>query len=159
MAETPPTRAQLDGIEKRAAHLHQYGTLTDGPLQADLDQLAGQDVPALLAEIRRLREELENTNDHVNWLERNTLADLQRQVQHHRDGKQRWRNRAEKAEARVRELERPAIEAKRNEIRDSFAELAAACRETKDYEGAFDAECRLREREEQWKREDEAAVR
>ncbi|WP_225825644.1 hypothetical protein [Streptomyces naphthomycinicus] len=59
--------------------------------------------------------------------------------------------------ARVWELERPAVEAKRNEIRQSFTELIAAAEETKDYEGAFDVQCRLREREEQWAREDAAA--
>ena len=53
-------------------------------------------------------------------------------------------------------MERPAVEAKRNEIRQSFAELAATARETGDHEGAFDVECRLREREEQWKRDDAA---
>lgn len=60
--------------------------------------------------------------------------------------------------ARVTELERPAVEAKRNEIRASYAELINACEETKDFEGAFDVQCRLREREDQWKTEDAAAV-
>lgn len=55
---------------------------------------------------------------------------------------------------RVRELERPAVEAERAEIRSSYAELVAAAEETKDFEGAFDVQCRLREREEQWARED-----
>jgi chromosome segregation ATPase len=59
---------------------------------------------------------------------------------------------------RIAELERPVIEAERNEIRQSFAELVSAAEETKDYEGAFDVQCRLREREEQWKREDEEAA-
>ena len=59
--------------------------------------------------------------------------------------------------ARVRELERPAAEAKRAEIRQSFAELAAAARETRDYEGAFNVECDLRDYEEQWAAEDAAA--
>lgn len=61
--------------------------------------------------------------------------------------------------SRVRGLERPAVEAKRNEIRQSFAELTAQCQEDRDYEGAFNVECRLREREGQWKREDEEASR
>ncbi|GAA0500966.1 hypothetical protein [Streptomyces olivaceiscleroticus] len=56
--------------------------------------------------------------------------------------------------ARIAELERPAIEAKRNEIRSSYTELISTCEETKDFEGAFDVQCRLREREEQWQRED-----
>jgi hypothetical protein len=53
----PLTADQLDDIATRAASLHEYATLTDTPLQADADQLAGTDVPALLAEIRRLRAE------------------------------------------------------------------------------------------------------
>ncbi|MGV2914648.1 hypothetical protein [Streptomyces alfalfae] len=64
----------------------------------------------------------------------------------------------DEARARVRELERRAVEAHRNEIRQSYAELAAAAHETRDYEGAFDVECRLREREEQWRREDTATT-
>jgi hypothetical protein len=62
------------------------------------------------------------------------------------------------AHSRLAELERPAVEANRNEIRQSFADLVAAAEEAKDYEGAFDVQCRLREREEQWKREDEEAT-
>jgi hypothetical protein len=54
----PLTADQLDDIATRAATLHEYATLTDTPLQADADQLAGTDVPALLAEIRRLRAAL-----------------------------------------------------------------------------------------------------
>jgi hypothetical protein len=46
------TGQQLDEIDTRAAYLDEYGTLTDGPLQADLDQVVGTDVPAMLAEIR-----------------------------------------------------------------------------------------------------------
>ncbi|MFG2352630.1 hypothetical protein [Streptomyces sp. NPDC048521] len=59
--------------------------------------------------------------------------------------------------ARVWELERPAVEKQRDEVRDSYAQLAAQCREDRDHESAFDVECRLREREEQWAREDAAA--
>ncbi|WP_309049029.1 hypothetical protein [Streptomyces sp.] len=64
----------------------------------------------------------------------------------------------DEARARVRELKRPAVEAHRNEIRRSYAELAVTAREDRDYEGAFNVECQLREREEQWKREDEEAT-
>jgi len=49
------TEQRLADIETRAAHLHEYATLTDVPLQADADQMTGEDVPALLAEIRRLK--------------------------------------------------------------------------------------------------------
>ncbi|MEE1812662.1 hypothetical protein [Streptomyces sp. BE133] len=60
--------------------------------------------------------------------------------------------------ARVAELERPATEAERNALRQSFMELSAQAREDHDYEGAFNVECDLRKREEQWKREDEAGT-
>ncbi|MGW1388431.1 hypothetical protein [Streptomyces griseoluteus] len=60
---------------------------------------------------------------------------------------------------RIAELERPAIEAKRNEIRSSFGSTIAQAQEDRDHEGAFALECQLREREEQWKREDEEATR
>ena len=55
---TPPTNLDLDEIEGRAAALYEYATLDDEPLQADANQLTGEDVPALLAEVHRLRAEL-----------------------------------------------------------------------------------------------------
>ncbi|MFF9554540.1 hypothetical protein ACF1DY_01730 [Streptomyces albus] len=61
--------------------------------------------------------------------------------------------------AHVADLERPAAEAQRTEIRQSYRELVAQAREVGDYEGAFAVVCRLREREEQWKREDAVATR
>lgn len=60
-------------------------------------------------------------------------------------------------QARVRKLERPAIEAQRREIRSSYTELIAQAEQDRDYEGKFDVECRLREREEQWAAEDASA--
>jgi hypothetical protein len=56
---------------------------------------------------------------------------------------------------RVRELERPAVEAKRAEIRQSLVELAAQAEQDRDFEGAFDVQCRLREFEERWALEDD----
>jgi hypothetical protein len=55
---------------------------------------------------------------------------------------------------RIAELERPAVEARRDEIRQSYTDLIAAAEEASDYEGAFVVRCRLREREEQWATED-----
>lgn len=49
----------------------------------------------------RLRAELERRTEDVAFLERATLPELRRTVQHHQDGKQRWRDRAEKAEAEL----------------------------------------------------------
>ena len=57
---------------------------------------------------------------------------------------------------RVAELERPSVEAKRNEIRQSYTDLIVQVEQDRDFEGAFDVQCRLREREEQWKAEDAA---
>lgn len=47
------TDTQLAEIDERAAHITEYGGAT-----ADEERLAGEDVPALLAEVKRLREEL-----------------------------------------------------------------------------------------------------
>ncbi|MEU3656482.1 hypothetical protein AB0E67_27475 [Streptomyces sp. NPDC032161] len=113
-AQGPQYAKQADLIGRLASKV-QRGAVRPNNLRSLPAQGGPEDVPALLAEVDRLR-------------------------------------------ARVAELERPAIEAKRNEIRDSFAELAAAARETRDYEGAFNTYCDLREREEQWKREDEAGT-
>ena len=82
---------------------------------AEFVAAARTDVPALLAEVRRLR-------------------------------------------ASVAELERPAVEAKRNEIRQSFTEIAAQCEQDHDYQAAANFQRRLQEHEEQWKAEDAAAA-
>lgn len=55
---TPPTDQQLDEIEARAAGLYEYAAGLDDAWQAEADQLAGTDVPALVAEVRRQRAEL-----------------------------------------------------------------------------------------------------
>ncbi|MFI9344991.1 hypothetical protein ACIG0D_27550 [Streptomyces sp. NPDC052773] len=63
------------------------------------------DVPALLAEVQRLKAELASAQEDSAFLQRNTLPELRRAVEHHQDGKKRWRERAQRAEARVAELE------------------------------------------------------
>ena len=74
---------------------------------------------AMQAEIARLRKALSDAADqvaerdddlgkasaHTHFLEHTTLPELRREIERHRDGKARWRRRAEKAEARVAELE------------------------------------------------------
>jgi hypothetical protein len=60
---------------------------------------------ALLAEVEHLKAELASAREDAAFMERNTLPELRRTVEHHQAGKQRWRERAEKAEARVAELE------------------------------------------------------
>ncbi len=115
------------------------------------------DVPALLTEVDRLRAELGAAKDRLDHFDRHTLPRLRREIEHHQDGKKRWRDRAEKAEARVSELERPAVEAKRGEVRQSYREMAAQAREDRDYEGEAQALHALEAREIQWAREDEKA--
>lgn len=61
--------------------------------------------------------------------------------------------------ARVRELERPAVERLRGEIQLSYRQLAAQSREDGDYEGEATVLQRLADREAQWKREDEEVTR
>lgn len=55
----PLTDTQLDEIATRAAGLYEYATLDDEPWQDEADRLTGTDVPALLAEVRRLRAVLD----------------------------------------------------------------------------------------------------
>ena len=105
---------------------------------------ARTDVPALLAEIDRLTALLE--------FEREDIATW-------RDKAKRRGAAIKKLNARVAELERPEIERKRAEVRQSFMELAAQAREDCDHEGASSVECELREREAQWVAEDKAAGR
>ena len=59
--------------------------------------------------------------------------------------------------ARLAEHERPSTEAERNALRQSFTELIAQAQQDRAFEDAFNLECQLREREEQWKAEDAAA--
>ncbi len=53
--DRPLTDLDLDDITARAAHLYEHATTTVPAVQADFDQLAGTDTPALVAEVRRLR--------------------------------------------------------------------------------------------------------
>jgi hypothetical protein len=71
------TTQQLDDIETRAAGLYEYATGLDAAWQDEADQLAGKDVPALLAEIRRLQARLaELESPAVVALERAFAAEL-----------------------------------------------------------------------------------
>lgn len=55
----PLTDTQLYEIAGRAAGLYEYATGLDDAWQDEADQLTGTDVPALLAEVRRLRAQLD----------------------------------------------------------------------------------------------------
>jgi hypothetical protein len=50
-----PEPLDLDEVEARAGGLYEYATGLDTAWQEEADRLAGTDVPALVAEIRRLR--------------------------------------------------------------------------------------------------------
>ena len=50
----------------------------------------------------------------------------------------------------------PDPEVRRNEIRQSYSALAAQAEQDRDHEGAAELNLQLREREEQWKRDDAA---
>jgi hypothetical protein len=76
--------------------------------EADFIAHARADVPALLAELAAVRKErdeaqaeLSRRTEDLAFLERATLPDLRREVEHHQAGKRRWRDRAERAEARL----------------------------------------------------------
>lgn len=58
-----------------------------------------------------LLDDLDRRTEDVAFLERNTMPELRREIQHHQDGKQRWRDRAEKAEAERDELKKRLNEA------------------------------------------------
>jgi hypothetical protein len=106
---------------------------------------ARADVPALVAAVRRLRAELEpyevlNPQQcpkglHADWLvdSENTHACP-------------W--------CRIAELERPSVEARRNEIRSSYTELISQAEQDRDIEGAATLALQLRESEAKWAAED-----
>ena len=64
--------------------------------------------PEAADKIRRLTTELERAREDLAFIGRNTLPELRREVEYQQEGKRRWRGRAEKAEARVAELEAAA---------------------------------------------------
>jgi hypothetical protein len=68
-------------------------------------------------ELTRLRRELDSYKDELDSLHRNTLPELRREIQHHQDGKKRWRVRAESAEPQRDELraERDALQRRLHE--------------------------------------------
>lgn len=102
---------------------------------ADSGAQLARAMPLVLAEVDRLRKALSDAADqvaelddelgkasaHTHFLERNTLPDLHRQIEHHKGGKARWRKRAETAEARVAQLqaERDAVLALHRKHTDS----------------------------------------
>jgi hypothetical protein len=63
----------------------------------------------------------------------------------------------EELAGRIAGRERPEVEAQRNRVRASFTEIIAQAEQDRDYEGAFTLQCQLRDRENEWAREDRSA--
>lgn len=79
------------------------GPLGEQQLAEIVEMPRAEDIAALVTEVRRLHAELERRTEDLAFLERATLRELRREIEHHKAGKQRWRDRAETAEARVAE--------------------------------------------------------
>lgn len=167
MTDHLPSELELADIEARhnAATPGPWGAYTFGgdaliEIAADLED-TGCGYRAR-REICRLEDEpMDNDPAHCGWTAEEDWAQVQADAEfiaHARGDVGVLLAALRRAHARITELERPAVEAKRNEIRQSFTELIAAAEETRDFEGAFDVQCRLREREEQWAAEDAAAT-
>lgn len=123
---------RLAEIRDRAVYLHANGVDAD---EYELELSASADVPALLDEIARMRRVLREACDQVASLE----SDL--------GG----------ATARVAELERPAEDKRRAEIRSTYTALISQAEQDRDFEGAAVVQQQLAEREAVWAREDELA--
>lgn len=153
---TPPSLERLAEIYSRWAEVH----TESAPVLP-----AWVAVGEVLAKLERVQGERDAFRDQRNRVFE-TNERLLGEVQEEQGARLRVENENRKLirerdelKKRVAELERPAIEAKRAEIRSSYSELIAQCEQDRDFEGAFDVQCRFRECEEQWKREDEEAGR
>jgi hypothetical protein len=166
MTNTPLTAEQLDEYEAAIAAYQQHAPTGFACCSAHPVADAGA---ALVAEVRRLHDALADAEVEkaklIRWHgeDETALAKMRATIEQLRGDKRELGELAARREselialrARVRELERPTIEAQRAEVRDSYLQLAAQCREDRDHEGAFEVDCRLRDREEQWKAEDAA---
>ncbi|MET9149981.1 hypothetical protein ABZX82_01680 [Streptomyces griseoflavus] len=109
---TPQREAEIAVWRKRIADLLWWSVPSNDDAEAKattedlLDHLIAAVRAESAAELAAVRAERDEAKETVAFLERSTLPDLQRTVQHHQDGKKRWRDRAEKAEARLAELEK-----------------------------------------------------
>ncbi|MGW2721346.1 hypothetical protein [Streptomyces sp. NPDC001492] len=93
--------AYLQGSYLRGVGTLNFGDGEDAGADRALTLNAREDIRALLAELSAVRAERDEAREALAFLERATLPELRRTVQHHIDGKQRWRERAESAEARI----------------------------------------------------------
>ncbi|CAL9663661.1 hypothetical protein SUDANB1_07103 [Streptomyces sp. enrichment culture] len=104
--------------------------------------LARTAVSELLAELAAVRAERDEARESLAFMERNTLPELRRTVEYHQDGKKRWRDRAEKAEVRVVELE-----AERHTTNEALSDAAEQLRANR--ERIAELESRLAEAQQQ----------
>ncbi|MGW7398077.1 hypothetical protein ACWGH7_16450 [Streptomyces cyaneofuscatus] len=79
---------------------------------ADSGAQLARAMPLVLAEVDRLRARVAELEEQERFQERDTLPDLHRQIEHHKDGKARWQKRAETAESRLATVERLVEEAR-----------------------------------------------
>lgn len=79
---------------QRQAEFWEEAARKDGDLYAGAENQRDE----ARARVSELEAQLERAREDVAFLERNALPELRRTIQHHQDGKKRWRDRAEKAE-------------------------------------------------------------
>ncbi|MFF5404580.1 hypothetical protein ACFY8K_16935 [Streptomyces misionensis] len=156
----------LDAIEARANAatpgpwgVYQYGGDSLIEIAADLEE-TGCGYSARRTVARFDEEPLDNDPGHREWTAEEDWAQVQADAAYIAamppETAKAMAAEIRRLRARVTELERPAVERQRNEIRQSFTALSAQASQDGDHEGAFSLDCQLREREEQWAREDAA---
>ncbi|MEV5168246.1 hypothetical protein AB0K66_26980 [Streptomyces werraensis] len=121
MSGTPMTPERLAEIAARAAHLYEYVQQPD-----EADVLAGTDVPALLAEVERLRAELDKAHD--NLIGANlSLYEEERAYERLRVALESAKRGRRETRARVAELE-----AERHSTNEALSDAAEALRRQRD---------------------------
>ncbi|MCX4809040.1 hypothetical protein OG601_47095 [Streptomyces sp. NBC_01239] len=119
---TPLTDQQINEIEERATRLYEFGALPD-----DAEILTGTDVPALLAEVRRLRAELADQADADTVAARATqvISNMGAGVRTANAERNRYRNAWNNARARAVDARADAVfvEQERDKARAHVAEL------------------------------------
>ncbi|MFH9765165.1 hypothetical protein ACH4N4_30470 [Streptomyces microflavus] len=112
--------AHSEAIAQRVVDLALAEARAEQKTEADRLRKALSDAADQVAE---LDDELGKASAHTHFLERNTLPDLHRQIEHHKGGKARWRKRAEAAEARP--VEAHVLRNAASSLEDDHPEAAA----------------------------------
>ena len=166
--------AALDDIERTvrdwtAKHPEPSAALPDTALTPEREQEIRESIPTVYSPPWTVHPDMDDDVWRVMYATDNPLAGLVAEVPDYgahlaefiataRAAVPELLAEVDRLRARLWELERPSTEAERNALRQSFTELIAQAEQDRDHEGAFGLECQLREREEQWKTEDAAAV-